>query len=205
MIMCIIKKSSAKKFKRVGFIFILCVLGLLFNFFKSVNYNIKQSEIKFNDFKYVEIIKGNAQGFIGDKFQTAFFKFIVKDIEFIDIYEGYRAQENNQLIDAIITFENTNINDESQMMFRNDFQVQWHNIEYDFMHGKNFAYGLDIENSSTIFPVEFEQDKNKKDTFHIVYEVPLEADTFSISYLEKFDDGTQYGRVGDAFWVYFKK
>ena len=40
-------------------------------------------------------------------------------------------------------------------------------------------------------------------TGELVYEVPAGQVDFSIAYLEMFDDGTEEGDTGDAYFVYF--
>ncbi len=135
----------------------------------------------------------NYEGRIGDTLETVFFDFSVDSAKFVDSYEGYRASEGNQLIDAVVSIKNTF--PDKLPMFNSDFQIQWGPGDQDF------GYGTDeLEGVSGVMPDSYELGRAEKCQYHIIYEVPAGTTDFSISYLEIFADDS----TGDAFFIYFE-
>lgn len=139
---------------------------------------------------------GYAEGEIGATFRTAFFDYSVDSVAFPAEYEGYTPNDGMQFLDVVISIKNTF--GETLPMYNSDFQIQWH----DLGNGEeDYDWGLEIEDSSTIMPYEYELLKGASCTYHVLFEVPAEAKEFSVSYLELFANDTE----GDVFFTYFNK
>ena len=140
--------------------------------------------------------EGYAGGRIGDTFRTEFFDFTVDSVRSVDSYEGYTESENTDLLDVVITVKNTF--GEELPMFNSDFQIQWHDLgDKD----EDFGFGIIFPESETVMPEEYTQKRAETVTYHIIYEVPEEADEFSVSYLEYYEDDT----TGDVFFCFFEE
>lgn len=145
---------------------------------------------------YVTAFDGYAEGVVGTVFRTVFFDYRVDSVAFPFEYEGYIADDGMQLVDVKITIRNTF--GEELPMYNCDFQIQWHDLgdgdeDYDF--------GIEMDDSDTVMPFDYSLADEATCCYHIVYEVPAEAEEFSISFQEFFSDNTE----GDVFFTYFNK
>lgn len=145
---------------------------------------------------YVTAFDGYAEGVVGTVFRTVFFDYRVDSVAFPSEYEGYIADDGMQLVDVKITIRNTF--GEELPMYNCDFQIQWHDLgdgdeDYDF--------GIEMDDSDTVMPFDYSLADEATCCYHIVYEVPAEAEEFSISFQEFFSDNTE----GDVFFTYFNK
>lgn len=145
---------------------------------------------------YVTAFDGYAEGVVGTVFRTVFFDYRVDSVAFPSEYEGYIADDGMQLVDVKITIKNTF--GEELPMYNCDFQIQWHDLgdgdeDYDF--------GIEMDDSDTVMPFDYSLADEATCCYHIVYEVPAEAEEFSISFQEFFSDNTE----GDVFFTYFNK
>lgn len=143
---------------------------------------------------------GFAEGRLGDTMHTYFFDFTVNSAYLCDTYEGYTPiLEGYQLLVADVTVKNTNR--ESIPMYDTDFQVQWSDVSED-AYDVPITYYTDAVSDQQL-PTEYELAVDEERTGLLVFEVPAGETDFSISYLELFDDGTEEGKEGDTFFVYF--
>lgn len=142
----------------------------------------------------IKPIGGFAEGKIGDKFKTEFFEFDIAEAKFYTKNDNPEIKDDKKIVDVTINIKNTF--GEDLPMFNNDFQIQWHNLG---AKDEDFAFGILLPENKDVMPEEYTLQKNKTVKYHIVYEVPLEAKEFSISYQEYFEKMEK----GDVFFVYF--
>ena len=134
---------------------------------------------------------GFAEGELGDTMQTAFFQFTVLSADFIEDANGYQPAAGHRLVDCVIVTQNT-FGDDLEM-YDYDFQMQWGGEgEDDYSNPIAATYETMVPSSYTLGDLE-------KSEYHYIYEVPEGSSSFSVSFLEYFDDGTE----GDVFFVYF--
>lgn len=137
---------------------------------------------------------GYAEGGLGDTMHTCFFDFTVSEAYCTDTFQNYTAAGDCQLLVAEITVVGTFPS--SITMYDVDFQAQW-----DGTGEEDFALPLTGLEDDRVLPEEYELATGESRTGLLVFEVPADAapDSFSLSYLELFDDDTE----GDVFFVYF--
>lgn len=137
---------------------------------------------------------GVAEGKIGDKFKTEFFEFDIAEAKFYTKNDNPEIKDDKKIVDVTINIKN--IFGKDLPMFNNDFQIQWHNLgEKD----QDFGFGILLPENKDVMPDEYTLPKNKTVKYHIIFEVPLEATEFSISYKEYFEEMEE----GDVFFAYF--
>ncbi|MCM1118962.1 MAG: zinc-ribbon domain-containing protein [bacterium] len=145
---------------------------------------------------YVTAFDGYAEGVVGTVFRTVFFDYRVDSVAFPSEYEGYIADDGMQLVDVKITIRNTF--GEELPMYNCDFQIQWHDLGDG---DEDFDFGIEMDDSDTVMPFDYSLADEATCCYHIIYEVPAEAEEFSISFQEFFSDNTE----GDVFFTYFNK
>lgn len=134
------------------------------------------------------------EGAMGDTMENVFFNFRVDDAWFVDNYGGYEPREGCELVDVLLTVENTF--GEELPMFNMDFQIQWGgegNDDYEF------ALSELAEENPEVMPDEFVLEDGEERQYHLIYEVPTGNMIFSVSYLEVFADDSE----GNVYFVYF--
>lgn len=139
------------------------------------------------------------EGRIGDSMETYFFNFTVNDAYTCSEYGGYTPDSGNTLLVVELTVKNT---DKSSItMWDSDFQVQWSDDSEDA-----YAYPVpeaDGALSDDQLPSEYDLGIGRDRTGVLVFEVPKGEKDFSILYLEFFNDGSEDGKEGDLFAVFF--
>lgn len=146
----------------------------------------------------------SSEGRTGDTMETYFFDFTVNSAYLTSEYEGCVPAEGNALLVAEVTVKNTYR--ESIEMYDTDFQLGWGEDEDAYC----YPITTDMETFTELDPVGADQlpgtyplAVDEERTGELVYEVPAGQVDFSIAYLEMFDDGTEEGDTGDAYFVYF--
>ena len=145
-----------------------------------------------------------SDGRIGDTQETYFFDFTINSACLTEEYAGYVPAEGNTLLVAEVTVKNTDR--VSIEMYDTDFQLSWGDGDDAFC----YPITTDMETFEELDPVGPDQlpgtyplAVDEERTGELVYEVPEGQADFSIAYLELFDDGTEEGETGDAYFVYF--
>lgn len=139
--------------------------------------------------KVIKPENGSASGKVGDTFGAYWFDFTVDSVTVIDDYNGYVAEEGNKLIAVTITLKST-ITFEVPI-FSSDFIVAWSNADEDY------AYALETEDTANWELGTL--DAKEKETYTWHFEVPADGETYSVEFLEFFDDDT----TGDWFYISF--
>ena len=146
----------------------------------------------------------SSEGRVGDIMETYFFDFTVNSAYLTENYAGYAPEEGNALLVAEVTVKNTYR--ESIEMYDTDFQLSWGEEDDAYC----YPITTDMETFTELDPVGEDQlpgtyplAVDEERTGELVYEVPAGQVDFSIAYLEMFDDGTEEGDTGDAYFVYF--
>ena len=149
---------------------------------------------------------GQALGEIGDTMHTAFFDFTIESAELADSFDGYTPADGYELLVADITIENNS--GRAQPMGVWDFQVQWNSLDGE---DPNQAFGYPVylgegddataytNVSDQQLPTIYELQDGETRQGILLYEVPVDRENFSISFLEYFEDDTS----GDVFFVFF--
>ncbi|SFP68442.1 protein of unknown function [Oscillibacter sp. PC13] len=142
---------------------------------------------------------GYGEGGMGDTMHTYFFDYTVNSADTRDEFEGYTpVQEGYVLLVADVTVKNTGTS--GIVMYDTDFQVQWNQkSEYDVP----ITYYTDHISDEQL-PTEYELAADEERSGLLIFEVPAGKNEFTISYLERFEDGTDTGEKGDAFCVSFQ-
>lgn len=131
-------------------------------------------------------------GELGDTMSSCFFDFTVKNARLRSEYGGYAAQSGMQLLDVLVTVRNTYHSELPMSIY--DFQVQWGE--------EDDAFGYEADafwNGADTMPEQYALAEDEERTMHIVYEVPLDREEFSVSYREQYDGGG----YGNTFFVFF--
>ncbi|MCI8995043.1 MAG: hypothetical protein HFI30_05060 [Lachnospiraceae bacterium] len=134
------------------------------------------------------------EGAMGETMENVFFTFRVDDAWFVDSYGGYEPREGCELVDVLLTIENTF--GEEIPMFNTDFQIQWGGEGDD---DYEFALSDLAQENPEIMPDEFMLEDGEERQYHLIYEVPAGNMIFSVSYLEVFADDSE----GNVYFVYF--
>ena len=141
---------------------------------------------------------GYGEGGLGDPMHTYFFDYTVKSVRTCDEFEGYvPMQEGYLLLVADVAVKNTHVDRIS--MYDTDFLVQW-NMEGEY--DAPITYYTEPVSAEQL-PAEYGLAVNEERTGLLVFEVPADQKEFSISYVERFEDGTEEGEEGDPFSVCF--
>ena len=146
----------------------------------------------------------SSEGRIGDTMETYFFDFTIDSARLTARYADRTPASGNMLLVAEVTVKNTFR--ESIEMYDTDFQLSWGDGDEDYC----YPITTDPETYEELAPVGEAQlpgtylmAVDEVRTGELVYEVPAGQADFSIAYLEMFDDGTEEGDTGDAYFVYF--
>ena len=151
---------------------------------------------------------GYAMGYLGDTLRTDFFDMRVDSAYTCYEFDGVAPQEGYKLLVAQVTLYNyTNF---TQPMFNTDFEVWWDAQEgessddaWDFPltraeeleDGSYEYYNL----SDQQLPVEWDFPIHETQSGILLYQVPEGSSTFSVAFLEYYNDGT----TGDLYEVRF--
>jgi hypothetical protein len=124
------------------------------------------------------ILKGNVTGEVGKAYLTQWFNFSVLSIDRKKEYAGYAPEGGNILLDVVVaelcTF------DEPIEMGYGDFYV-------DADSFIDYVYPLEPIDD-TMMPEEFKLSPKEKKEYHMVYEVPEDAEGLKLVYIEVDED-----------------
>lgn len=144
---------------------------------------------------------GYAEGALGDTMRTRFFDYKVNSAYLCDEFEGYTPADGSELLVAEVTLTNT-FGDDIEM-YDTDFQAQWGADDDEDAFSLPITCGPEGEYLDPVhedqLPAVYTLADKESTTGLLVYEVPAGNSSFSISYLEYFDDDT----TGDTFFVFF--
>ena len=129
---------------------------------------------------------------LGDAVDTCFFTYTVESAALRDSWRGCTAAEGNQLLDAVVTIDNTSGG--ALEMYVYDFQIQWGDGDEDFGYEAEA-----LRTQEDALPERFTMAEGESRTVHIVGEVPAGRTMFSICHQDRFADGT----TGDSYFVFF--
>ena len=134
---------------------------------------------------------GYVVGEVGEKLTTQFFSFSVDSVESTDRCGDAAAGEGTTLVVAEITVKNTF--GETIPMFSSDFVLYYGAGDEDYCFPVEAA-------GDGLMELEYELAKDEEITAKVAYEVPEDADSFSLLYLEVYEDDF----VGNAYYVDFE-
>jgi hypothetical protein len=127
------------------------------------------------------LIKGDVTGEVGKAYLTRWFNFSVLSIERAEEYAGYKPEEGNVLLDVEIaelcTF------DEPINMGTSDFFV-------DADSFLEYVYPIPPEDE-TMMPKNFMLQPKEKVQYHMVFEVPEDAEDLGLVYIELDEKGNE--------------
>lgn len=138
--------------------------------------------------------EGYTEGFLGDTMSTYWFDFTVEDAYACQAYGDYRASAGNQLVVAGLSLQNTQRY--SLDMWYGDFPLVWGDGDDEIVYPLSAATEQQL-------PDEYSLAIQEARTGLLVYEVPADVQDFTMVFVEYFDDGTDEGEEGDAYFVYF--
>lgn len=153
---------------------------------------------------------GFAMGYAGDTLRTAFFDMTVSDPYTCDEFDGLTPSEGYKFLVAELTLYNyTNY---SQPMFDTDFEVMWDLDdddawawpESDEVMGEDGEIEYFVKSEKQL-PVSFDLGIHKTVTGILLYQVPVDTKDYFIDFYEVYDDGSEEGEYGDAFYVRFSE
>ena len=153
---------------------------------------------------------GFALGYAGETLRTPFFDMTINDPYTCDEFDGLTPSEGYKFLVAELTLYNyTNY---SQPIFDADFEVLWDLDDDDAWAWpeNNEITGEDGKTEYTVksekqLPVAFDLGIHKTVTGILLYQVPVESKDYFIDFYEVYDDGTEAGKYGDAFYVRFSE
>ncbi len=133
---------------------------------------------------------GIAEGGLGDTMHSCFFDFTVNSAYLCRDFDEYSTDEGWIFLAAEVTVKNTF--GEALPMFDTDFMVKW---------GSESDYPCYFEDDviDGLMPVEYELAKDDSLTSTLLFVVPDDQTSFTVSYMEVFEDDT----TGDTFNVTF--
>ena len=138
----------------------------------------------------------NKENHIGDEVSTRWFDYTVTQGQAMDTYEGYTAEEGHKLIVVDVTMKNTFT--ESVPMYNGDFQLYWPEYQVE----DDYCFALEQYTDKQL-PDEYSIPVKGEVSGALVYEVPAEQNDFQFMFQEIMDDGSEEGRDGNLFTVYF--
>ena len=152
--------------------------------------------------------EGYAMGYLGDTLRTQFFDMRVDEAYTCYEFDGVTPDEGRKLLVARITLYN--YTDFTQPMFDTDFEIWWDAQEgesSDDAWGFPMTRAEELEDGSYAYyslsdqqlPVEWELPIHDTRSGVLLYQVPEGSSTFSVAFLEYYNDGT----TGDLYEIRF--
>ena len=138
--------------------------------------------------------EGYTEGFLGDTLSTYWFDFTVEDAYACQDFGGYTAAAGKQLVVASLSLKNTQRY--SLDMWYGDFPLLWGDGDDEIVYPLSAATEQQL-------PDEYSLAIKEDRTGLLVYEVPADVQDFTMAFVEYFEDGTDDGEEGDAYFVYF--
>lgn len=134
---------------------------------------------------------GTAQGGLNTVMHTEFFTFTLTGAALHSTLGDYMPGLGQAVLAVDLEVKNTF--SETIPMFDTDFLLQWGSTEEDQ------AYCLLDTVADDQLPERYDLEKGQSRSGRLYFTVPQDAENFTLTYLERFDDGT----TGDAFSVTF--
>lgn len=134
---------------------------------------------------------GTAQGGLNTVMHTAFFTFALTGAALHSTLGDYMPGLGQAVLAVDLEVKNTF--SEAIPMFDTDFMLHWGDGEEDQ------AYCLLDTVADDQLPERYDLEKGQSRSGRLYFTVPQDAEDFTLTYLERFDDGT----TGDAFSVTF--
>lgn len=134
---------------------------------------------------------GTAQGGLNTVMHTAFFTFALTGAALHSTLGDYMPGLGQVVLAVDMEVENTF--SETIPMFDTDFVLQWGSTEEDQ------AYCLLDTVADDQLPERYDLEKGQARSGRLYFAVPQDAEDFTLTYLERFDDGT----TGNEFSVTF--
>lgn len=131
---------------------------------------------------------------LGETVSTAWFDYVVTNVETQNEYGGYISAQGDQLVVVELTLKSTYT--QPVTMFDTDFQLSWSEMDLDETQCMPVEYYCDQQ-----LPTEYELAPRESRSGVLVYQVPQDVGDLQLVFQEIFDDGTQEGRPGDTYWV----
>ena len=151
---------------------------------------------------------GVAVGYAGDTLRTAFFDMTINEPYTCTEFDGLTPTEGYKFLVAELTLYN--YTDVSQPIFDTDFEVVWDLDDDDAWAWPECDEVMNEDGEVEYFtkserqlPVEYSLGIHKTYTSLLLYQVPEDTADYLIDFYEAFDNGTEEGEWGDAFYVRF--
>jgi hypothetical protein len=132
-------------------------------------------------------LKGDVTGEVGKRYSTKWFQFTVKSVEKTQEYAGYEAEDENILVDVVVTERCTF--DETTDMSKDDFYLD----EESF---PDYIFPIDPFDDS-MMPAEFQLEPKEEREYHMVYEIPADTTGLKLVYIEQDIEGN----IGATFTI----
>ncbi|MDR3321364.1 MAG: DUF4352 domain-containing protein [Synergistaceae bacterium] len=132
-------------------------------------------------------LKGDVMGEIGKRYSTKWFQFTVKSVEKKQEYAGYKADDENILVDVVVTERCTF--DETTDMSKDDFYL-------DAESFPDYIYPVDPLDDS-MMPLEFQLEPKEEREYHMLYEIPADTTGLKLVYIELDVEGN----IGATFTI----
>lgn len=153
---------------------------------------------------------GIALGYAGDTLRTAFFDMTINNPYTCAEFDGLTPAEGYKFLVAELVLYN--YTDNSQPIFDYDFEVVWNLDDEDAWAWPECDEIMDengevdyAPKSGKQIPVYSTLGIHKSSTGLLLYQVPEDTTDYYIDFYEVFDDGTEEGQMGDAFYVRFSE
>lgn len=138
--------------------------------------------------------EGYAMGYMGDTLRTNFFDMRVDSAYTCREFDGVTPEEGEKLLVAQITLHN--YTDYTQPMFNTDFEIWWDEETQEELEDA-WAFPLYREEDGEYYnlseqqlPVEWEFAIHDTRTGTLLYSVPEDSSTYSIAFMEYYEDGS---------------
>ncbi len=146
-----------------------------------------------------------AQGLIGDTLRTSFFDMRVERAYSCCEFDGVQAEEGCKLVVVDLTLFNYTML--TQPMFFNDFEIWWDTDDEDDYWAYPMYEAVELEDGGVDYrnvsdrqlPIEYDLSIRETREGILLYQVPEEARTYSIVFLEYFEDES----IGAMFDIRF--
>ena len=138
--------------------------------------------------------EGYALGYMGDTLRTNFFDMRLDSAYTCREFDGVTPEEGDKLLVAQITLYN--YTDVTQPMFHTDFEIWWDEQEGE-SYEDAWAFPMYREENGEYYnlsdeqlPVEWEFSIHDTRTGTLLYSVPEGSSTYSVAFMEYYEDGT---------------
>ncbi len=149
--------------------------------------------------------EGYALGVIGDTLRTNFFDMRVESAYSCYEFDGVQAEEGYKLV--VVEFTLFNHTKLTQPMFFTDFEIWWDTEDEEDYWAYPMYEEVEQEDGSSEYytvsdqqlPIEYDLGIRETRTGILLYQVPEETKTYSVAFLEYYEDES----LGDMFEIRF--